>query len=269
MSSQARCGYRYFVGKETPLNRSRGPVEIGATVKKLPALGAEGLLAFRSFVRTSEWPRNPGPHTMSYMSALSFRAFTLAFALNLGVFGAARGGSASDENWPQLRGPGGRGISTNSHLPDHWSETENVAWKSDIPGRAWSSPIVWGQRVFLTTAISPGPAESPKKGLYLGGERPDAPRLETEWKVLCLDLATGKLQWEQVVHRAAPDQPIHLKNSYASETPVTDGERIYVLVGNAGVFCLDFQGHAVWSKALPAHKMRYGWGTAASPGSGR
>jgi outer membrane protein assembly factor BamB len=119
--------------------------------------------------------------------------------------------------------------------------------------------------VFLTTAISQGSSEAPKKGLYLGGERLNVPRPETEWKVLCLDLLSGKLQWEQVVHRSVPSQPIHLKNSHASETPVTDGERVYVYVGNAGVFCLDMQGNTIWSKALPTHKIRYGWGTAASP----
>lgn len=199
------------------------------------------------------------------MRTLMFRVWALALALSASVYIFAFQASAADENWPQFRGPGARGLGTSPRLPDRWSATENVAWKSDIPGRGWSSPIVWGNRVFLTTAIAPGPAEAPKKGLYLGGERPDAPRAETEWKVLCLDLRSGKVQWEQVVHRAVPAQPIHLKNSHASETPVTDGERVYVYIGSAGAFCLDMQGRTIWSKALPAHKMRYGWGTAASP----
>jgi outer membrane protein assembly factor BamB len=113
--------------------------------------------------------------------------------------------------------------------------------------------------------ISSGQPEPPKKGLYLGGERPNSPRPDHEWKVLCLDLSSGKVQWEQTLHRGTPVQPVHLKNSYASETPVTDGERVYAYVGNVGVFCLDFQGGSVWSKPLEAHKTRYGWGTAASP----
>jgi outer membrane protein assembly factor BamB len=173
--------------------------------------------------------------------------------------------AAPDNNWPQFRGPGSRGISTNPNLPDHWSATENVAWKTEIPGRGWSSPIVWGDRVFLSTAVSSGTNEPPKKGLYLGGERPNAPRPDHEWKVLCLDLLSGKVQWEQVVHRGTPGGPIHLKNTYASETPVTDGERVYAYIGNAGVFCLDFQGRPVWSKVVEPHKMRASWGTAASP----
>lgn len=191
-------------------------------------------------------------------------ALTLVVASLCGGLGfsAAHGG---EQNWPQFRGPGARGITTNTSVPDHWSATENIAWKAEIPGRGWSSPIVWGDRVFLTTAVDSETPEPPKKGLYLGGERPNAPRPEHEWKMICLDLASGKVQWEHVVHRGAPAGPIHLKNSYASETPVTDGERVYVCVGNVGVYCVDFAGHEVWSKSLEPHKTRAGWGTAASP----
>ena len=172
---------------------------------------------------------------------------------------------AEEANWPQFRGPGARGMTTNTNLPDHWSATETVAWKAGIPGRGWSSLIVWGDRVFLTTAVNSGTSEPPKKGLYLGGERPNAPRPEHEWKLVCLDLSSGKVRWERVVHRGEPAGPIHLKNSYASETPVTDGERVYVCVGNVGVYCLDFTGREVWSTPLEPHKTRMGWGTAASP----
>jgi hypothetical protein len=145
---------------------------------------------------------------------------------------------AREANWPQFRGPGARGITTNTNLPDRWSASENVAWKAEIPGRGWSSPIAWGECVFLTTAVNSGASEPPKKGLYIGGERPNAPRPEHEWKVICLDLPSGKVQWEHAVHRGPPPGPTHVKNSYASETPVTDGQHVYVCVGNVGVFCL-------------------------------
>ena len=175
------------------------------------------------------------------------------------------GANAEEANWPQFRGPGARGITTNTNVPEAWSASENVAWKAEIPGRGWSSPIVWGDRVFLTTAVNSGTNEPPKKGLYLGGERPNAPRPEHEWKVVCLDLATGQQRWERVVYRGEPAKPIHIKNSYASETPVTDGERVYACFGNLGVFCLDFEGRQVWARLLEPHKMRSGWGTATSP----
>jgi outer membrane protein assembly factor BamB len=140
-----------------------------------------------------------------------------------------------------------------------------VVWKTDVPGRGWSSPIVWGNRVFLTTVVNLGESEPPKKGLYFGGNRPEPPRSEHEWKALCLDLNTGLVLWERVMQRGQPQGAIHLKNSFASETPVTDGERVYVYFGNLGVFCFDFSGKLLWEKRFKAYPTRFGWGTAASP----
>jgi outer membrane protein assembly factor BamB len=189
----------------------------------------------------------------------------LSFLSLAALFLASLGGAAAPvptDNWPQFRGPGGRGLAaSNATLPDHWSASSNVAWKAEIPGRGWSSPIVWGSRVFVTTAVGASPSEPAKAGVYMGS----LPHTNHEWKVICLDLSSGKTQWERVVHHGTPVQPAHSKNSYASETPVTDGERVYVYVPDAGVFCLDLDGHPVWSKTLDSHKMRYGWGTAASP----
>ena len=190
---------------------------------------------------------------------------TLVLMVGFAWWSTTPGAMASDANWPRFRGPGAQGVSVSTNLPVRWSATENVVWKAEIAGRGWSSPIVWGDRVFLTTAVNSGVSEPAKKGLYLGGERPNAPRPEHEWKVICLDLVSGKVRWERAVHRGPPVGPIHLKNSYASETPVTDGERVYACVGGVGLFCLDFTGEQVWSHPLEPHKMRSGWGTAASP----
>jgi outer membrane protein assembly factor BamB len=187
---------------------------------------------------------------------------SVAGALCLFTFTAA---AQADANWPQFRGSGALGVAENAALPEQWSANENVAWKTDIPGRGWSSPIVWDNRVFLTTAVSLGEAEPPKKGLYMGGNRQDAPLLVHQWKVFCLDLDTGAVVWERQVHEGAPAGPIHLKNSYASETPVTDGERVYVYFGNLGIWCFDFDGNVVWTKPFEPRKTRFGWGTASSP----
>ena len=193
------------------------------------------------------------------MKALLLQAL---FATALVVAAAPAHGQ---ENWPQFRGPGGRGIGTSDALPDRWSATENVAWKTDLPGRGWSSPIVWGNRVFLTTVINAGESEKPRKGLYFGGDRPVPVDAVHQWKVYCLDLETGEVVWDRLVHESKPQTPIHLKNSYASETPVTDGERIYCYFGNIGVFCLDLEGNEIWQRRLDPHPTRNGWGTAASP----
>ncbi len=125
--------------------------------------------------------------------------------------------------------------------------------------------MVWGNRLFITSVINHGESEEPKKGLYFGGDRPKPPVTEHEWKVYCLDLKTGNEIWQYLVEEGVPQTSLHVKNSYASETPVTDGEHLYVYFGNVGVYCCTLDGEKVWSRKFGPHKMRYGWGTAASP----
>lgn len=169
------------------------------------------------------------------------------------------------DHWPQFRGPGARGSSDNDRLPDTWSATDNVAWVAPIPGHGWSSPIVWGDRVFLTTVVSSGTVEEARKGLYFGGDRAQTPQDEHVWLVRCIDLASGETVWEKEAHRGAPPTPLHIKNTYASETPVTDGERVYAYFGNVGLYCYDFEGELQWQRDWPVRRMRANWGTAASP----
>ncbi len=181
------------------------------------------------------------------------------------VFVPPRQALSADANWPQFRGPGSAGAGADAAFPEKWSATENVEWKTDLPGRSWSSPIVWGDRVFVTSVLNSGESEMPRKGLYFGGEPPQPSQSQHLWKVLCLDLATGKVKWEKTVHSGAAATPIHLKNSYGSETPVTDGQRVYAMFGGVGVFALTLDGEEVWSRPIEPRKMRNGWGTAASP----
>jgi outer membrane protein assembly factor BamB len=185
------------------------------------------------------------------------RIFILSIILILTISG--------QNHWPSFRGAESRGISENADLPDKWSATRNVSWKTDIPGRGWSSPIVWGKKVFLTTVVNKGESESPKKGLYFGGNRLKIPESTHLWKVVCLDLTSGEILWNKDVHKGKPKSSIHLKNSYASETPVTDGELIYCYFGSLGLYAMDFEGQVVWTHKVPAYPTRYGWGTASSP----
>ena len=169
------------------------------------------------------------------------------------------------ENWPQFRGEHSLGVANNPNLPIAWSTNQNVAWKANVPGMGWSSPIVWGNKIFVTSVVKDGEVESPKKGLYFGGERPTPSKDTHHWMVYGFDWQTGKKLWERQVHEGPPGDSIHLKNTYASETPVTDGERVYAYFGNLGVYCLDLNGHEVWSQKWGHFKTRNGWGTAASP----
>ena len=191
------------------------------------------------------------------------RTFAVTLLMNVPLLISP--GLAGD-HWPQFRGPDATGVvQTNANLPETWSAEDNIAWKQDISGRGWSSPIVWGNRVILTTVINSADTEAAKKGLYFGGNRPKPPETNHQWQVLCLDLNTGETLWQTTVHEGKPATSIHVKNSFASETPTTDGEHVYVVFGGVGIFCLDMDGNQIWMKTIEPTKTRYGWGFAASP----
>ncbi len=186
-------------------------------------------------------------------------------AATLSVVLAGVSAVAGDDDWPQFRGPGARGVSPAAMLPERWDANHNVAWRREVPGRGWSSPIVTGGKVIVTTAVNQGETEPAKRGLYFGGNRPDPPDTTYQWKILCLDFESGDILWERLAHEGVPGTGVHIKNSYASETPVTDGECVYAYFGNVGVSCWDLAGEPRWAVRWPARKIRFGWGTAASP----
>jgi outer membrane protein assembly factor BamB len=169
---------------------------------------------------------------------------------------------AADE-WPMFRGSAAGVAADDPALPDSWSATENVAWKTPIPGLGWSSPVVWGDHVFLTTVVNTAQQELPKPGFYLGDWA--APKTPHRWMVYDIDFKTGKVRWEREVASTPPSQAKHLKNTYASETAVTDGERVFFYFGNLGLFAFDMNGKPLWSKTIGPFKTRNNWGTGASP----
>ncbi|MFO1021221.1 MAG: PQQ-binding-like beta-propeller repeat protein [Planctomycetales bacterium] len=173
--------------------------------------------------------------------------------------------AAGEPNWPQFRGPAGAGTAGTTPLPEKWSKSEHVTWKQAIPGKGWSSPIVSGDRVFLTTVTSEAPGREPRKGLYiedLAGTKPEGVH---HWLVYCLELSSGKILWQKEAHSGKPLSTVHLKNSYASETPVTDGKYVYANFGNVGLYCYDNDGNLKWSRDWEQVPTRFGWGPAASP----
>jgi len=214
---------------------------------------------------------------------LSLAALVLSVPLSVGPRASTPGG------WPGFRGPTGNGLSDDRALPMRWSPTENVRWAVDVPGRGWSSPVVWNSRVYVTSAISERPFKQPSPGLYgndyiaelrkqglsdeevmkrvrardtEGPEESDAVR----YVVYALDAATGKVAWEREAYKGLPSGGRHRKNTYASETPATDGERLYVSFGqNVGLFCYTLDGTLLWKRQWPPTSIYLDFGTASSP----
>ncbi len=166
-------------------------------------------------------------------------------------------------HWPQFRGAHADGLAEGATLPDSWSATENVVWKADLPGWGWSSPVIWGNKIFVTTAVSQQPREPLVVGGYPGGRV--KPTEVHRWMTYCLDFDTGKIVWEREVHQGVPPEERHPKNSYANATPIVDGQRVYAYFENIGMFCFDLDGAKLWQQTWGSFPMRGGWGPGASP----
>jgi outer membrane protein assembly factor BamB len=169
--------------------------------------------------------------------------------------------STAADNWPQFRGPDSRGVSAERGIPVQWSPTEQVQWKTRLPGPGHSSPIVWGDRIFLTAFRSTAGILSRMTGTVTGlmaaGHRPSG-----QLFVLSLDRATGRVLWQREVG-ASQIEEIHSTNSPASPTPVTDGTLVYSYFGSRGLVAHDFGGAMVWEKPLGPYANE--WGSASSP----
>ncbi len=176
--------------------------------------------------------------------------------------------AGGQEQWAQFRGPSAGDIPDDPRLPERWSETENVAWSVDVPGLSWSSPVVWNDHIFVTTAISAGDEPAPVKGLYDPGDDYGSRSSTNEhrWMLYDINFETGQIRWQSELHTLAPPIARHLKNTFASETPVTDGRRVYVYLGSIGlVTALNMSGETVWRHDIGAFETFGGFGSAASP----
>ncbi|MHC4242515.1 MAG: PQQ-binding-like beta-propeller repeat protein, partial [Planctomycetota bacterium] len=168
-------------------------------------------------------------------------------------------------NWPGWRSDG-QGISSEKNLPLKWSEDEGIKWKTPIPGAGHSSPIIWENRVFVTTAVADDPnVQTFKGGMYFGGDRRKPDDSEYTFNLICLNAENGNILWDKAVVKQQPRTRRHTKNTYASETPVTDGKYIFASFGSAGLYCVDFDGNLIWQRDLGLMRRRAGWGTSSSP----
>lgn len=196
--------------------------------------------------------------------------------------------SAQDNSWPQFRGPDANPVSTNARLADRWSKTENVEWAQDIPGRGWSSPIVTGNKIFLTTVVTQGKSKAPQMGTEYSNEYVaelqkqglsqkeildrvterdiELPKeVKLHYFLYCLNLKSGKVEWQREFFTGQPPGGRHRKNSFSSESPVTDGKFVYVYVANLGLWAFDLKGKQVWTTPLEANPIYLDFGTGSSP----
>jgi len=159
---------------------------------------------------------------------------------------------SADGDWPRWRGPNDDGMARGD-APVHWSDTEHVAWKAVLPGRGHSSPVVWGDRIFVTTAVPANPSDAGTRSL-----------VEHKFEVLAYHRQTGKLLWERVARTATPHQPAHPQyGSFASNSPITDGKHVFAFFGSRGLYCYTLAGDLVWQKDFPPLRMFMNFGEGA------
>jgi outer membrane protein assembly factor BamB len=176
------------------------------------------------------------------------------------------------QHWPSFRGPNASGVADGRTTPVKWSVAtgESVVWKTAVPGVAVSSPIVWGDRVFVSTAVGGDASESIRTGLY-GDVKPLDDRSPHSWRLLALDKRTGRVLWERVAHEGIPRTKRHPKSSQASPTPATDGRYVVVSFGSEGLYAYDVDGKLVWTRDLGVlnagwfYDPDYEWGVGSSP----
>ena len=194
--------------------------------------------------------------------------------LTLALFAATAPVRAADPspqqlaNWHQWRGPLATGVAPQADPPTHWNGEEGIRWKAPLPGRGSGTPIIWQDQMFLLTAIKtdkldpsvPAPEDQPNRPFGI-----KFPQHLYRFDVLCLDRQTGKVNWQQTAVEQLPHEGIHHDNTYASSSPMTDGQRLFVSFGSRGVFCFDLTGQKLWERDLGDMQTRKSFGEATSP----
>src|SRR5947209_5461317 len=189
------------------------------------------------------------------MHAMIWRLFPLLVACLSGPSATADlnsnvGCAAYDSMWPQWRGPLANGVAPHANPPIHWSETNNIGWKIALPGKGHSSPIVFGDSVYVLSAAPVGPAQKPVYDDAPGVHDSVPVTHRHQFLALSISRRDGKTQWSKLLREEWPHEGGHQTGSLASNSPVTDGERVYAFFGSRGLYCLDLKGEVLWQKDL-------------------
>jgi len=189
------------------------------------------------------------PHPKILELFMSVRILALTFVLSLGTGPLSEAG-----NWSHWRGYNGNGASLDATPPVEWSDTKNVKWKVEIPGRGSGSPVIWEQQVFVVTAAKSNAGRGPRRG-----------QSQLKFMLLCYDRSTGKLLWQKTAVETAPHEGTHSTNGFASASPCTDGEHVYAHFGSRGTYCYTLDGELVWKRVLGRMQTRATFGEGSSP----
>ena len=199
---------------------------------------------------------------VSFLATTTMLAATAALALGVSA-------PSYEHEWPQWRGPWGTGVAPHGDPPMTWSESENVRWKIAVPGRGHGSPIVWGDRVFVLTAVEVEPESEARERTPEGGTQLRArgihPANPVRFVVLAFDRATGKLVWERTARTAVPHEGTHRTATWASASAVTDGEILVASFGSNGLYAYDLDGKLLWQRDLGDQATRNAFGEGSSP----
>jgi outer membrane protein assembly factor BamB len=183
---------------------------------------------------------------------------------------AAAGEQDRLSNWPQWRGPNSDGLSPQGDPPVEWSETKNVRWRVEVPGSGSATPVIWGEKLFVLTAIdtgrkAPGGDKVPEPPAAGRGMSVPSPGTIHKYDVMCLDRMTGRIIWSRTAVEAMPHEGHHNTHGYASGSPATDGKILIASFGSRGIFCYDLDGNLKWEKDLGQMKIKVGFGEGVSP----
>ena len=196
---------------------------------------------------------------------MSAFGFTLLFALFHTPAPSEPANSKALDYWPQWRGPLATGVAPNANPPIEWNDKKNIRWKVELPGKGHSTPIVWRDFIFVTTAIPHGEAIRPRLPARPGAHDNLLLTYEHEFAVLAVSRRDGKILWQRTVHKELPHEAGHVTGSLASNSPVTDGELVFAFFGSRGLYCLDTSGKLLWQKHLGEMHSKHGHGEGSSP----
>ena len=203
---------------------------------------------------------------MKYPVSLKITVVFLSTAICAGALAAS-----ADDYWPTWRGPQATGAAVKGNPPTTWSESENIKWKVELPGKGQSSPIIWENKIFFQTAIDTGQAGAAEAqpaqpaAPARGGMGGSAPKTVHKFNVVCMDRATGRTLWQKTATEAVPHEGHQETGSFAAYSPVTDGKYVWASFGSRGLYCYDMDGNLKWSKPLVRMTIKMGFGEGSSP----